>query len=71
MITWIDIMIMVILLACVIVGTVRGVMKSVYSVGKIILCVVASKILSPMLSEWIIGHTPVVAKIQEIFQKKS
>lgn len=70
MITWIDIMILVILLVSVILGTITGVMKSIFSVGKIAACFVAAKFLSPAVSAWIIGHTPVVAKIQGLFQKK-
>ena len=62
-------MIMVILLICMIAGMARGLMKTVFSVGKIIICVVAAKILSPMVSAWLVGHTPIVSKIQAVFEK--
>ena len=70
MITWIDIMILVILLISVIIGTFRGALKSLYSVGKLALCYIGAKLLSPLCAGWLIGHTGIVAKIQELFAKK-
>lgn len=70
MITWIDIMILVILLICVVLGTIRGVMKTIFAVAKLVVSAVVAKMASPVISAWIIGHTPIVTKIQEIFARK-
>lgn len=57
MLTWIDILIVGILLVCMLWGSFKGFIKSVFSIITIICSFIAAKIFTPFISDWLISNT--------------
>ncbi|WP_329382222.1 CvpA family protein [Anaerofustis sp. HA2171] len=57
MFTWIDILIVGIILVCMIWGTFRGLVKSIFSIITIICSFIIAKLFSGTLSTWLINNT--------------
>ena len=70
MLTWIDILIIVIIGICIILGAYKGLVKSVFSLVTIVLSFLVAKMFTPVLSSWLINNTNIENTIHNFFKVK-
>ena len=71
MFTWIDILIVGIILVCMIWGTFRGLVKSIFSIITIVCSFIIAKIFSVTLSTWLINNTRIEDTIHTFLRVKN
>jgi len=68
MLTWIDILIIIVLSLCIIQGAFKGLVKSIFSLLTIILSFIGAKICTPIVSDWLINNTNIENTIHNFFK---